>query len=199
MKKVVLGLFVAAAVLMGAASAQAQVIKLSLWGDICVPNEDYTGGLELGIGSQTKAVDGVQLGIIYSQTNKLQGVQIGLINSTKEEIGVQFGLVNITESGIGFQEGLVNIAQNFKGEQYGCINWTSEDLIGLQFGLLDVIKGTGKGAQIGVVNYATEFKGLQLGVVNWAKTINGVQVGLINVIENKPNFLPVFVIFNFGF
>ena len=199
MKKIVLGLFVAAAVLMGAASAQAQVIKLSLWGDICVPNGDYTGGLELGFGNQTKAVDGVQLGIIYSQTDKLQGVQIGLINSTKEEIGVQFGLVNITENGIGFQEGLVNIAQNFKGEQYGCINWTSEDLIGLQFGLLDVIKGTGKGAQIGVVNYAGEFRGLQLGVVNWTKTINGVQVGLINVIENKPNFLPVFVIFNFGF
>ena len=199
MKKVVLGLFVAAAVLMGTASAQAQVFKLSLWDKICVPNGDYTGGFELGFGTQTKAVDGLQLGIIYTQTDKLQGVQIGLINSTKEETGVQFGLVNVTENGIGIQDGLVNVADNFKGEQYGCINWTSEDLIGLQFGLLDVIKGSGKGAQIGIINYSKDFKGLQLGVVNWTETMNGVQVGLINVIENKPNFLPVFIIFNFGF
>ena len=59
MKKVVLSLV--AVVMLFVVSAQAQVFKLSLWDDICIPNENYTGGLELGIGSQTQAVDGVQV------------------------------------------------------------------------------------------------------------------------------------------
>lgn len=200
MKKVVLGLFVAAAFLMTAASAQAQVFKLSLWDKICVPNGDYTGGLELGIGSQTKAVDGVQLGIIYSQADKLQGVQLGIVNNTDDGTGVQWGLVNL--------------AQDFTGIQYGGVNWTKGDFTGGQLGFVNVIQGTGTGAQLGFVNYANDItglqwgfvnyadtaKGLQLGFVNWANNMNGgVQVGLVNIIKNAPHFLPVFVIFNFGF
>ena len=140
MKKVVLSLV--AVFMLFAVSAQAQVFKLSLWGDICVPNEDYTGGLEIGIGSQTQAVDGVQWGIIYSYAGTLRGVQLGFVNNTDNGTGVQWGFVN----------------------------------------------------------YADTAKGLQLGFVNWANNMNGgVQIGLVNVIKNKPNFLPVFVIFNFGF
>ncbi len=185
---------------MGTASAQAQVFKLSLWDKICVPNGDYTGGVELAIGTKTRAVDGVQLGIIYSQTDKLQGVQ--------------WGLVKDTEDGTGVQLGLVNLAQDFKGVQWGLVNWTRGDLTGVQFGFVNVIRGTATGAQLGFVNYAEDItglqwgfvnyadtaKGLQLGFVNWANNMNGgVQVGLVNVIKNAPHFLPAFIIFNFGF
>ena len=168
MKKVVLSLV--AVFMLFAVSAQAQVFKLSLWGDICVPNGDYTGGLELGIGSQTKAVDGVQLGIIYSQADKLQGVQLGIVNNTDDGTGVQWGLVNL--------------AQDFKGIQYGGVNWT---------------KGDFTGAQLGFVNYADNVTGVQFGFVNWTNTMKGIQLGLVNVIKNNTMFLPVFVFFNFCF
>ena len=168
MKKVVLSLV--AVFMLFAVSAQAQVFKLSLWGDICVPNEDYTGGLELGIGSQTEAVDGVQWGIIYSYAGKLQGVQLGIVNNTDDGTGIQWGLVNL--------------AQDFKGIQYGGVNWT---------------KGEFTGAQLGFVNYADNVTGVQFGFVNWTNTMKGVQLGLVNVIKNNTMFLPVFVFFNFCF
>ena len=168
MKKVVLSLV--AVFMLFAVSAQAQVFKLSLWGDICVPNEDYTGGLELGIGSQTEAVDGVQWGIIYSYAGKLQGVQLGIVNNTDDGTGIQWGLVNL--------------AQDFKGIQYGGVNWT---------------KGEFTGAQLGFVNYADNVTGVQFGFVNWTNTMKGIQLGLVNVIKNNTMFLPVFVFFNFCF
>ncbi len=183
MKKVVLSLV--AVFMLFAVSAQAQVFKLSLWGNICVPNEDYTGGLEIGIGSQTQAVDGVQWGIIYSYAGTLRGVQLGFVNNT--------------DNGTGLQWGLVNLAQDFKGIQYGFVNWTKGDFTGGQLGFVNFANQM-TGLQWGFVNYADTAKGLQLGFVNWANNMNGgVQIGLVNVIKNKPNFLPVFVIFNFGF
>ena len=168
MKKVVLSLV--AVFMLFAVSAQAQVVKLSLWGDICVPNEDYTGGLEIGIGSETQAVDGVQWGIIYSYAGKLQGVQLGIVNNSDDGIGVQWGLANI--------------AQDFKGIQLGAVNWTKANFTGVQWGW---------------VNYADNVTGLQFGFVNWANTMKGVQLGLVNVIKNNTMFLPVFVFFNFCF
>ena len=137
MKRVVLSLV--AVVMLFAVSAQAQVFKLSLWDDICIPNGDYTGGLELGIGSQTQSVDGVQLGIIYSQAGKLQGVQLGLINNTDDGIGVQWGLANIAQDFTGAQVGFVNYAKETTGLQLGFVNYT-ETMKGLQLGFVNVIK-----------------------------------------------------------
>ena len=138
MKKVVLSLV--AVFMLFAVSAQAQVFKLSLWGNICVPNEDYTGGLEIGIGSQTQAVDGVQLDLIYSYAGTLRGVQLGFVNNT--------------DNGTGLQWGLVNLAQDFKGIQYGFVNWT---------------KGKMTGLQLVFVNYTESMKGVQIGLVNIIK------------------------------
>ena len=137
MKRVVLSLV--AVVMLFAVSAQAQVFKLSLWDDICIPNGDYTGGLELGIGSQTQSVDGVQLGIIYSQAGKLQGVQLGIVNNTDDGIGVQWGLANIAQDFTGAQVGFVNYAKETTGLQLGFVNYT-ETMKGLQLGFVNVIK-----------------------------------------------------------
>ena len=136
MKKILLVLL--AVVLLGGV-AQAQVIKLSLWGDICVPNEDYTGGLELAIGTETQAVDGVQLAFIYAQTDKLRGLQSALVSSTKDGQGVQWSVVNLADQFQGAQFGLVNWSKDVKGLQWGFINYT-ETMKGLQIGLVNIIK-----------------------------------------------------------
>ena len=152
MKKLMLVLL--AVVLLGGV-AQAQVFKLSLWGDICVPNENYTGGLELAIGTETEAVDGVQLAFIYAQADKMRGLQSALVSSTKDGQGVQWSLLNLSEK---FQ-----------------------------------------GAQLGWINMSKDMTGLQLGLINYTDNMNGIQLGFINIIKNNPNFLPVFVFFNFCF
>ena len=182
MKKVVLSLV--AVFMLFAVSAQAQVFKLSLWGDICVPNEDYTGGLELGIGSETEAVDGVQWGIIYSKAGKLQGVQLGIVNNTDDGLGVQWGLVNL--------------AQNFKGIQWGGVNWAKSEFTGGQLGFVNYAD-TFTGLQWGFINWAHNAKGLQFGFINYTESMKGLQLGLVNIIKNNTQFLPVFVFFNFCF
>jgi hypothetical protein len=136
MKKVLLVLL--AVVLLGGA-AQAQVFKLSLWGDICVPNEDYTGGLELAIGTETPAVDGVQLAFIYAQADKMRGLQSAIVSSTKDGQGVQWSFVNLADQFQGAQFGFVNWSKDVKGLQWGFINYT-ETMKGLQIGLVNIIK-----------------------------------------------------------
>lgn len=140
MKKVFLGLIAVAAILTCTVSiSQAQVVKLSLWGDICVPNEDYTGGLELAIGTETQSVDGVQLAFIYAQADKFRGLQSALVSSTKDGQGVQWSFVNLADQFQGVQLGFVNKTKDMKGLQWGFVNYT-ETMKGLQIGLVNIIK-----------------------------------------------------------
>lgn len=166
MKKVVLSLV--AVMMLAAVSAQAQVFKLSLWDKICVPNEEYTGGLEIGIGNHTQEVKGVQFAFIYSKAEKFTGLQWSLVNNTDDGLGVQLGFVNL--------------AEQMKGIQWGCVNWAKQEMTG---------------AQLGFVNYAQKMTGLQWGFVNYTEQMKGIQIGLVNIIKNNPQFLPVFIIFNF--
>ena len=121
MKKVVLSLV--AVFMLFAVSAQAQVFKLSLWGDICVPNGDTTTGLEIAIGTQTQEVKGVQLALIYAQADKFTGAQLGFVNNTNDGLGIQYGCVNL--------------AQEMKGAQLGFVNWTKGKMTGLQLGFVN--------------------------------------------------------------
>lgn len=108
---------------------------------------------------------------IGTQTQEVKGVQLALIYAQADKFtGVQYSLVTNTNDGLGAQLGFVNLAQEMKGLQYGFVNWT---------------KG--------------KMTGLQLGLVNYTESMKGVQIGLVNIIKNNPQFLPVFVFFNFCF
>ncbi|MDD5102450.1 MAG: hypothetical protein PHH62_05660 [Endomicrobiaceae bacterium] len=170
MKKIFLGLIAVAVLLTGAVSvSQAQVFKLSLWGDICIPNESKTGGLELAIGTQTQEVIGVQLAFIYAQADEL--------------VGLQSALVSMTNNGQGVQWSFVNLADKFQGAQLSAVNW-SKDVTGFQ---------------LSWVNNAESINGLQIGFVNIAGQMKGLQIGLVNIIKNNYEFFPVFPFFNFCF
>ena len=108
---------------------------------------------------------------IGTQTQEVKGLQLALIYAQADTFkGVQYSLVTNTNDGLGAQLGFVNLAQEMKGLQYGFVNWT---------------KG--------------KMTGLQLGFVNYTESMKGVQIGLVNIIKNNPQFLPVFVFFNFCF
>lgn len=170
MKKLFFCLIAVTVLLGGAVSlSQAQVFKLSLWGDICVPKDSKTSGLELAIGTQTGEVEGVQLAFLYAQADKMQGVQWALVSKTSDGKGVQWSFVNL--------------ADKFQGAQFSAVNW-SKDVEGVQFGW---------------VNNTDSMNGLQLGFVNITGQMKGLQLGLVNIIKNNPEFLPVFPFFNFCF
>ena len=70
---------------------------------------------------------------------------------------------------------------------------------GFQFGAIGcVVDGTMSGLQLGFFNYAKFLNGLQLGVVNVVEDgTSGIQVGLVNVM--KDGRYPVVPVLNIGF
>ena len=119
-----------------------------------------------------ESVNGIRLNLIYTKNANVTGFDMGLINQTTgSQLGVQWGGVNITDGG-------------FTGWQSGFVNISGGNFVGLQTSM---------------VNYHTgHFNGLQFSFVNYAATIEGLQLGLINIIGSG-GFLPVFPIFNFDF
>ncbi len=91
------------------------IIKLSLWGDIAVAapsNKDHVTGIDLGIGSSTKKVDGVQVDLIYSEAGTIRGVNDAWIYAKSDTIyGLQNALVTVNENKVmGVQAGWINLA-----------------------------------------------------------------------------------------
>jgi hypothetical protein len=121
---------------------------------------------------ETESVGGFRFNLIYGKNANVTGLDLGLVNqSTGKQNGVQWGGVNLTDGGVtGWQSGFVNVSTG--------------NSVGLQTGLVNHHHG--------------HFHGLQFSVVNYAATLNGLQLGIINII-GEGGFLPVFPLFNFDF
>lgn len=128
---------------------------------------------DIAIYPRTTRINGFLLNIWGE--NPQSGIALGLVNgSTDYSSGISLGLLNYDESYSGFQWGMVNYSRTyFLGWQNGWVNWDD---------------GYFKGWAWGVVNVANDAHGLQLGWINYAKRLDGVQVGLINVIESNTWF-----------
>jgi hypothetical protein len=120
-----------------------------------------------------ESINGIRINFIYSKNANITGLDVGLVNvTTGKQLGVQWGAVDITEGG-------------FTGWQGGWI--------------VNISRGDFVGLQTAFVNYhGAHFNGLQLALVNYTATLEGLQLGLINII-GEGGFLPVFPIFNFDF
>lgn len=110
---------------------------------------------------------------IYSVNAGMVGLDMGIWNetTTHTQLGLQWGVVGKSLGGFkGWQNNTVNIsASMFEGFQSGWVN-----------------------------HHSGKFSGLQLAIVNYAESMNGVQIGLINIIK-KGGFMPWFPIANWGF
>lgn len=163
-------------------------IKLSLWDAtaVAVPNNnlDEISGLDLGIGSDTEILTGLQLDLLYANVQReMTGVQWAWIFAQNTETtGLQVALLAKSDLAMGLQTGFVTFnTREFTGAQWGAVNF-GRDFTGLQ---------------LGFVNFAERANGLQLGFVNFTQRINGVQIGLINFAKN--GFVPVMVLINGNF
>lgn len=153
----------------GTSFAQPGTLKFSLWDQIswATPaNTQVIQGLDLGVGSHTDEVTGLQFDLVMAQTRyELRGASFAW-------------LVNLAEQGTGAQMASITKSTHFTGAQFGLVN------------LADRMTG----AQLGFFNQAEYVSGLQFGFVNYAKNIRGLQIGLLNVAEN--GWFPAMVLVN---
>ena len=182
-----------------ACAKNASWLKLSLWGDAAVGISNGTStvhGLDLGIGSTTNHLCGVQLDLIYSRTNRdFNGIQASWIYASSPTFqGIQSSLIDVADTFKGIQWGLVNVAKrDFSGLQLGFVNYDENKFTGIQWGLGNY-SAKFTGAQIGWVNVAKDVEGLQFGFVNYTETIYGLQLGLVNIATK--NWLPAMIFVN---
>jgi hypothetical protein len=121
---------------------------------------------------ESNSIQGLRLNLIYGKNKDVTGLDWGFINSTTgNQVGIQWGGVGITEG-------------NFNGWQHNFVSITRGNFLGLQSGFVSYNAG--------------KVNGLQFSVFNYAASLNGIQLGIINVI-GEGGFLPVFPLFNFSF
>lgn len=151
----------------------ANVYGLEMGGLTVVANNDMWGVQFAGVAANGGEVCGVQFaGLGAEITKNTTGIQFGgLFSETQHDMtGVQFG----------------GVYADTKGK-----------MVGAQFGCFGIAKSM-FGVQLCLCNIATDAQGLQFGVINYARRMtSGVQVGVINVIENSN--VPFFPIVNWKF
>lgn len=121
---------------------------------------------------ETNSITGLRLNIIYGKNVNVSGLDWGFVNSTTgKQVGAQWGFVNMVDNGfLGLQGGFVNITDSkFEGLQYGFVNYHKGKVSGVQFGF-----------------------------INYAGSMYGLQIGLINII-NQGGAFPFFPIVNWSF
>ena len=103
--------------------------------------DDVTGG-QLGVGNfSSRDLTGVQVGAINWVDDQAVGIQAGVINLAEDMYGIQAGLLNYTEDNQAIAVGIINIAGDLAGIQAGLINIVTDDVDGVQLGVLNIGEG----------------------------------------------------------
>ena len=110
---------------------------------------------DIALQSRDTVINGISLSIWGE--NEQHCFALGFVNGSKGDSS-------------GFSWGLVNYAERYTGLQLGIVNYSNDFVSGVQWG---------------TVNVANKVCGLQMGVVNYTKDLNGVQLGLANIVLNN--------------
>ena len=187
MKKLVLAVaLLGVLAVVPAAAGDVGIVKLSLWDDIAValPNNTQTvRGVDVGIGSNTDSVYGLQWDLLIGKVGELRGVNEAL------------GFAKV-EEGYGINSAWIYArSDKFYGVQGAIVDINDGHFGGAQFGIVNFAHGTLIGAQFGIYNQVEDLHGVQLGFVNNARHISkGLQVGIVNIAKN--GWFPVMVLVN---
>ena len=130
---------------------------------------------------------------VYPRTDTIEGLTLSVWGENRQT-SLALGIVNgtIGESA-GLSWGFLNYADYYKGIQWSAINYTKDNFLGWQSGLMDYTKGTMMGLQAGVLNFAGRLTGLEFGLVNYTDDVDsGLQIGLVNIVRNNNSWLSDF-------
>jgi hypothetical protein len=147
-------------------------------------------GLQVSLLNYAEEANGIQLAIIGNDTKKyFYGVQMawGLNGDRGLDMhGIQissFG--NMAGDVNGLQISVFgNGADDMHGAQAGILNFAPE-VHGVQIGGFNVVDREVHGVQIGWLNGAKNVHGIQIGVINWCDTLDGVQIGIANIVKSR--------------
>jgi hypothetical protein len=181
--------------------------------NVCKGN---VAGVQIGgVSNGSENVTGVQIGGLLNVCENITGSQIGvLFNGCKGGVaGVQIdgmgnvcmgdmtgvqvsGLANACHGDVtGVQiSGLANgWCKNMTGIQIGGMNWCAENMTGVQIGgIANICR-----PEQGVDGPAASVSGLQVALINYAQRLDGVQIGLINIVKGQ--WFPFVPLINFSF
>lgn len=155
-----------------------------------------TAGFQIAgvVNATMKNVDGAQLsGAVNYVGGNVDGTQLsGNVNVCGGKMrGLQasgnFNLAKDSVKGIQVTGGINIAMKDVKGVQASGIgNLAMGDVDGVQVsGAVNIAKGTTKGTQIGLINYANGLNGIQFGLVNVVDSIEkGIPIGLLSIVKN---------------
>lgn len=171
-----------------------------------VADSSLVGGFNLGLVSDIDTLHGFQMALLYSRTRKeMRGfslspfVTTGMGRSRGFQVG---GLVNGVggEMKGGMLSTVVNVAHAVRGLQLaGFSNIALTPMRGLQVSAItNIAMGVKQGTQVSLLANisAATMRGVQAGAYNYADTLNGSQLGIINVAATHPEGVQVGV-FNY--
>ena len=153
-------------------------------------------------------VRGLRLDLPYGRCGDMIGLDVGVVSHSTSVYGLQVAGVNVVDndvrmtmsaalfanvvggSNVGFQfAGLANIVrEDAHTLSLACFNYAGGSYTGLQVGLVNVVPAQAKHAwQVGLWNHGGAFDHCgQIGLFNYVREMNqGVQFGLVNIIENN--------------
>jgi hypothetical protein len=146
----------------------------------------------MGLTATAQEVAPFQFGIlmpdvaIETSTTRINGWATGIwIENPQSALATSF-VNGSTGDSKGLSIGLLNYAENYSGVQWGLVNYVKGDFTGWQDGCFNYTRGTFTGFQSGIYNVSSQMKGFQLGLINTSENLHGLQVGVINInVSNK--------------
>lgn len=101
------------------------------------------------------SLNGVRLNALYGECQNLNGVDVGVFGRVRENVnGLQVSAVS-------------SVGTDVVGAQLGIVNVVEADFVGFQLALWNDVGATAKGFQLGLVNRANMLEGLQIGLLNF--------------------------------
>lgn len=122
-------------------------------------------------------VKGFELGSLFNINNgNVKGVEISGISSLNKEVSKGIILAGISNHLIDSTSGIIIS---------GVLNTSNSKANGVQISTINYAKNEFVGVQLAVINYAKKLKGVQLGIINILNDdLGGIPVGLINIVKN---------------
>ncbi len=123
---------------------------------------------------------------IVPESEGVEILRLNLIYSKNTSVGaLDLGLVNVTSSGTS------------KGLEWGLVGYNEGNFTGWQANLVSITRGDFTGLQTGWYTTSRHCGGVQFGIVNHSGTMKGIQIGLLNFID-QGGFMPIFPIVNWS-
>ncbi|MBN2449941.1 MAG: hypothetical protein JXR77_06110 [Lentisphaeria bacterium] len=176
--------------------ANSHVTGLRL-GLVAPTGEDCVDGLDLGVIQSGKAMRGLSVSIANAGEGEAVGVSVGgLVQVSGDLLGLQLGglvplpgaVVDGDATGAQVCPSMGVIGGNLRGVQVTGLVGEAQGVAGVQLAGVSCLTDRIAGAQLALLwNEATTVRGMQLGIWNRCQRLDGIQIGLINVVGARDN------------